>query len=420
MVDIYECHFEYKGINSRKYDLIIANVNTERFMPICGVKDGAFVFNKASKSRYLVGDSYENTPLSFDIEILTCNGRALDIKSVREIERWLFTNSVFNPLYIDIEDDPFGETYEFVFGCQRRLYFNCRLLAPEKIESDGGIIGFKCTLETDSMMMWQEPASVYVNFGDSEIVSSEGGVEYVIIKGDADGDGMISANDAQVALVLSVEGISGKSISDWFYDDGTVKDQEALQKIPLPQPITRTELIRCLMACDLSYSQEDFDNEIVPDLRDIGVDDANNILRMYTTLVSLKPVVLDVVDIGGQPIQNADDVREFTIPVDSDIDGYTYPVITLTVGSVGGAIEIENRSDYRDNVFESSNRITKIVNTTPNSTIIIDSTVSMLKGINYNNMTKKHFPRFVEGDNVIRVKGDVLAMTVEWQNRRFM
>lgn len=425
MVDISECHFIYKDINSRKYNLIFANIETERFRPIVGQKSGAFIFNKASKSRYLVGDTYADSPLEMEVEILTCHGRALDIQTVREVERWLFTNSVFNRLYIDIEDDPFGETYEFVYGVQSRLYFNCRFIRPEKIESDNGIIGFRCIMQTDSMMLWQDEVSAFIEFGDPEIITQSGGTDIHVIRGDANGDGIISAEDPEICLVIATYAVAGYRMSSFFYDDGTVKEEnlERLNRIPLPKPITRDALRNCLIACDFDYSQADYDNGVPIDFNDVGVDDARNILEKYTAKVSGRDIEVEYVDIDGHPVPVAEDVRAFKIDVDSDIDGYTYPIITISVGTIGGQIEIENINDL---VYDSSGNLssevrkTVISNTSPKASITIDSVVSRLKGVDYDDMTNKYFPRLVEGENILFVKGDVCTMNIEWQNRRFL
>lgn len=406
MITLEECHFTYKEHSSREFGLIIAHIETDRFRPIVGEKSGTFIFNKAQKARYLVGDNYADSPLSIDIELVTCSGMPLSLQQIREVERWLFTNSVFEKLVIDIEDDDFGETYELVYGIQKRLYFNCRFLHPEKIESHGGIIGFKCTLETDSNTLWQEPVDAYYEFNPPVEITTIGGDSFKVIRGDVDGDGKIGVKDPYYCLVIATELLAMGHDADPAELIGTTV-------WPIPTPIT----MEMLIACDMDYTQEDYDNGIMPHPR---TRDARTILVKYTSTVAKMPEPVEEVDINGNPVQDVTDLYKIEVPIDTDIDGYTYPVITIGVGSIGGTIEITNMSDFRDGVFASEDRKTVLSNVPALTNIVLDSTVCSITGISYDKMTGKFFPRFLSGNNIIYVKGNVSTMNIEWQNRRFL
>ena len=95
MADIYGSHFEYGGISSRQHSLIIANVDTSRMAKLSGTKEGVTIFSKSAKKRYLVDDDYTNSPISFDIEIVTENGRRLELVERRQIEKWLFNHRTY-------------------------------------------------------------------------------------------------------------------------------------------------------------------------------------------------------------------------------------------------------------------------------------------------------------------------------------
>lgn len=168
MADIYGSHFEYGDISSRKYGLIIASVESNRMAKTSGDIEGITIFSKASEKRYLVGNDMSNSPLSFEIEIVSDSERTLDFQERRRIEKWLFNRRDYRKLYIDMADDPFCETYEMIDGVRKRCYLNCRLLNPEKLEYNGGIVGYKATLEADSGMLWQDPIqkSFLVKNGD--------------------------------------------------------------------------------------------------------------------------------------------------------------------------------------------------------------------------------------------------------------
>lgn len=157
MADIYGSHFEYGGVSSRQYGLIIVNVDTSRMTQLSGSKKGVTIFSKIAHKQYLIDDDYSSSPLTFDIEIMTDTARYLNPSERRQIEKWLFNKNNYRKLYMDLDDDVDGETYEIVNGVQKRNYLNCRLINPSKLELNGGIVGYKATLETDSQMLWQDP-----------------------------------------------------------------------------------------------------------------------------------------------------------------------------------------------------------------------------------------------------------------------
>lgn len=171
MADIYGSHFEYGGISSREYGLVIANIETNRNVQLNGAKKGVTIFNKSANKLFVIDDDYSGSPLSFDVEILNEEGRYLELVERRKIEKWLFNHRAYRKLYIDIMDDVYGETYEIIGGKQYRNYLNCRLTNPQKIEGNGGIIGYKATLEADSNMFWQDAIThtVLVNNGSPDI-----------------------------------------------------------------------------------------------------------------------------------------------------------------------------------------------------------------------------------------------------------
>lgn len=156
MADIYGSHFEYAGKTSRQYGLIIAAVKTERMTLLSGAKESISLFNKKSGRRYLADDDYSGAMLTFDAEIVTDTGRPLEQRERRRIEKWLFGQVGYCRLYFDTADDLYGETFEYVDGVRKRNYLNCRFVNPEKLEYNGGIVGYKASLEADSNMFWQD------------------------------------------------------------------------------------------------------------------------------------------------------------------------------------------------------------------------------------------------------------------------
>ena len=171
MADIYGSHFEYGGVSSRQYDLVIASLNTGRWTQLGGASEGVTIYSKSAHKKYLIDDNHADSPVAFDIEIVTESGRSLEVAERRQIEKWLFNHHNYRKLYFDTADDLTGETYEFIDGEIHRNYLNCRLMNPEKLEGNGGVIGYKVRLEADSNMFWQDPITkeFSVNNGAADV-----------------------------------------------------------------------------------------------------------------------------------------------------------------------------------------------------------------------------------------------------------
>lgn len=135
---------------------MIANIEAERFNQISGSIEGITLFNKKHAQRYLIADDLSASPLNFEVEILTDNQVCVDNLRRREIERWLFNKGRYEKFYIDMADDMYGDTFEYCENQIKRLYLNCRFINPVKLEYNGGIVGYRATLEADSNMWWQD------------------------------------------------------------------------------------------------------------------------------------------------------------------------------------------------------------------------------------------------------------------------
>lgn len=155
MADIYGSHFEYAGVESRTYGLILSSAGTERFDGLASEISGVTVYTKKYNRHYLVNTDY-STPLSFDIDIVVDGDMPLSQSDRREIERWLFNRGDYRKLYIDMADDVNAETYELIDGEQKRLYLNCRFINPVRLFYNGGVAGYRATLEADSPYWWQD------------------------------------------------------------------------------------------------------------------------------------------------------------------------------------------------------------------------------------------------------------------------
>lgn len=160
MPDIYGSHFEFDGQSSRQFKLIIVNVETERLRSLSGAIEGSTVFDKKAKRRRLINTTYDNSPLSFEVDIVTDDATTIHNEQRRKIEKWLFNRNKYCKFYLDLADDRRCETFEYVNGQRKRLYLNCRFVNPEKLEYFNGIVGYRATMELDSGY-WMQEAITY-------------------------------------------------------------------------------------------------------------------------------------------------------------------------------------------------------------------------------------------------------------------
>lgn len=275
MADIYGSHFEYGGVSSRLYDLIIVNADTSRVTQLSGEKESVTIFSRIANKRYLIDDDYSSSPITFDIEIMTDSDRCLEHAERRQIEKWLFNKRSYRKLYMDIADDERGETYEYVNGEQKRNYLNCRLVNPEKLEGNGGVVGYKATLEADSNMFWQDPiGQEFAVYNSSESASSN-----------------------------------------------------------------------------------------------------------------------------------------VTLTVDTDLEEYIYPKVTIQMGSSGGNVIIANNND-------DSTRQTKFVGLGALATVVMNGELNYVSGQYYEKFADRNFIRLLDGENTFTITGDVATIKFEYSVRR--
>lgn len=179
MLDFYGSHFEYAGVYSRQYGVIFANVSTERNVLLGDTISANTLFNRKGIRNYYLNDDRSESPIEFDVEFISDRDEPFEINELRKIEKWLFNTPGYSKLYLDMANDCFGETVEYINGEQKRLYLNCRFINPERIEGNGGVFGIKATMQCDSGMAWQD-AAVYKYTLTNNSSSSNSTVDVVV------------------------------------------------------------------------------------------------------------------------------------------------------------------------------------------------------------------------------------------------
>ena len=161
-------YFEYSGTSSREHSLVFANVGTERMIRLSGDVKAVNIFNRKAKQNYFIGEDFDDSPIQFEAEVVTDTGAPLPRSAQRKIEKWLFHRSDYRKLFVETDYD----TFELIDGVQKRLYLNCRFIQPQRIEGNGGVVGYRFTVECDSCMAWQEEITKTFDFGDTTSASN--------------------------------------------------------------------------------------------------------------------------------------------------------------------------------------------------------------------------------------------------------
>lgn len=102
----------------------------------------------------------------------------------------------------------------------------------------------------------------------------------------------------------------------------------------------------------------------------------------------------------------------YTITVDSDIDEYIYPKMTIKVKN-GGSIAIVNNSD-------SPNRVTAFSGISPLIDLKIDSELNTVSGQNYSKMIQRNFVRLVPGANNLKFDGSISGVTITHTAKKYL
>ena len=108
---------------------------------------------------------------------------------------------------------------------------------------------------------------------------------------------------------------------------------------------------------------------------------------------------------------NEESTSVITLEIDTDINDYTYPIVTITLGDIGGDIIISNNTD-------DSARLTKFVDLSPLTTVIMKGEINYVNDDYYEKFCNRNFIRLLDGVNNITLIGNIKEITFEYQNRR--
>lgn len=146
MIDLYGCYFKYGDFDSIVYNIGITNVETDRMKVLQSVQNVNVVRNKRNHRFLTTKVAYDEAPISFEMEITTLDGSVINPIDMPMIERSLFNKRTFLPLY----------PYLGTISNESLLHINCIFTEGERIDTDGGVVGYKMTVTADSVMAWSE------------------------------------------------------------------------------------------------------------------------------------------------------------------------------------------------------------------------------------------------------------------------
>lgn len=156
MFDLRGCHFNYAGFDSSLYDLVFAHMDTEKTPIIKGTQAVNSIQSKKNHKHYLTSVSYEDEQVIYDAEIFTYDAQPIGESFLTEVERALFGKNTFGKLY------PIDSYY-----IEPKYYINCIFLNPERIETEAGVVGYKFSLVTDSVMAWETEQTQTFTFANT-------------------------------------------------------------------------------------------------------------------------------------------------------------------------------------------------------------------------------------------------------------
>lgn len=408
MADIYGSHFTYGGLSSKPYDLIFANVETDRFAQVAGTISGVKIFNKNGKRNYLIDDDYSESPLSFDIDIVTGDGSTLSRAERHNIERWLFNRHRYRKLYInpayDCDSIGVGEVFPY------------RAIVSGSV---GGIKGYSLALSSST-----PPSALYVYF-EFEDGYSASNFTFTI-----DGDVALTDENARGFFVKTAECNPNSfdrtfvikaasesssmsitcSVLSYTYD---VLSNEASTSMQIRNAINVYKAF--ISGADVEYINGE-PKDIYLECRFISptvLEYNGGIIGYRATLEASSGYWIQEQVTETFAVDNSTEgsITHINIAIDTDIDDYTYPEITVVIGNTGGDVSITNYTD-------STTRHTSFVDVAAGATIVIDSSYNYISGQYYLKFSNQNFPRLLNGNNDLVISGDVQSVTVRYNNRR--
>lgn len=102
----------------------------------------------------------------------------------------------------------------------------------------------------------------------------------------------------------------------------------------------------------------------------------------------------------------------FVVTVDTDINDYTYPQVTIATRSGCAEFTIYNSTD-------DANRTTTFTELIGSDSITMNGNIGFVDSNHYSNFSGLNFIRLLDGTNTFIYTGAISSITFKWNNRRF-
>lgn len=168
------CFFEYAGVYSGKYNLIIAYVNRNENFVSGGVYEPILNHLPDSAEALLYGLKYSENQIEFEVEIVNPDNN-IPMSQMREIKKWLFGQDGWKKLKLKSPD-------------YANRYLNCLLIPETDIRDCGGYRGIKCKVKNISSFWYGEEEVLELTQSDLEgHINSSGNYRFTLnVKSDVD------------------------------------------------------------------------------------------------------------------------------------------------------------------------------------------------------------------------------------------
>ena len=161
---LFAGYYIYDGINSSRYHLLFANLDTDRLTQVCNEVNYTTEFYKGLNKYEIHSKKWDDSPLSFDVEILSeC---PIDDIASKKIKRWMFNSSTYKKLYEDYGAKKSLD--EVINGKVKRSYVECVFSNPFEIRKSGNLFGWECTCTLATPMATQDAIDdIYTDFANN-------------------------------------------------------------------------------------------------------------------------------------------------------------------------------------------------------------------------------------------------------------
>lgn len=161
------CYFNYAGIYSGKYNLIMAYVNRNEDFISGGIYEPILNHLPNSAEALLYGLKYSENQIEFEVDIINPDNN-IPMSQMREIKRWLFGQDGWKKLKLKSPD--FANSY-----------LNCLLIPETDIRDYGGYRGLRCKVKNISSFWYGEDEILELNQSDLEgNINSSGNYRFTL------------------------------------------------------------------------------------------------------------------------------------------------------------------------------------------------------------------------------------------------